>query len=121
MDNVLQIWKVNFPTEVGMGSPVSPTVMNMYLEDLEQRIIATAPEDCKPRIWKRYTDDVIFQVHTVKADKLQQHVNIQDSTGSIVVTREDEENNSMDAKFTRKKDRNVGPPCTGRRSTVTST
>ena len=80
------------------------------MEDLEQKIIATAPVDCQPRNWKRYVDDVICLVHTGKAKKLQQHMNTVDPTGSIIITREDEENNSMpflDAMFTRKEDGSV--------------
>ena len=53
-------------------------------------------------------DDVICLVHTGKAKKLQQHMNTVDPTGSIILTRE--ENNSMpflDAKFTRKEDGSV--------------
>ena len=67
------------------------------------------PVDCQPRNWKRYVDDVICLVHTGKAKKLQQHMNTVDPTGSIIFTREDE-NNSMpflDAKFTRKEDGSV--------------
>ena len=93
-----------------MGSPVSPIVGNLYMEDLEQKIIATAPVDCQPRKWKRYVDDVICLVHTGKANKLQQHVNTVDPTGSTIFTREDKENNTMpflDAKFTRKEDGSV--------------
>ena len=93
-----------------MGSPVSPIVVNLYMEDLEQKIIATAPVDCQRRNWKRYVDDVICLVHTGKAKKLQQHMNTVDPTGNIIFTREDEENNSMpflDAKFTRKEDGSV--------------
>ena len=49
---------------VAMGSPVSPIVVNLYMEDLEQKIMATAPVDCQPRNWKRDVDDVICLVHT---------------------------------------------------------
>ena len=80
------------------------------MEDLEQKIIATAPVDCQPRNWKQYVDVVICLVHTGKAKKLQQHMNTVDPTGSIIFTREDEENNIMpflDAKFTRKEDGSV--------------
>ena len=93
-----------------MGSMVSPVVVNLYMEDLEQKIIATAPVYCQPRNWKRYVDDVICLVHTEKAKKLQQHMNTVDPTGSIISKREYEENNSMpflDAKFTRKDDGSV--------------
>ena len=94
---------------VAMGSLVSPIVVNLYMEDLEQKIIATAPVDCQPRNWKRYADDVICLVHTGKAKKLQ-HMNTVDPTGCIILMREDEENNSMpflDAKFTKKEDGSV--------------
>ena len=65
---------------------------------------------CQPKNWKRYVNDVICLVHTGKAKKLQQHMNTVDPTGSIIFTRDDEENNSMpflDAKFTRKDDGSV--------------
>ena len=75
---------------VAMGSHVSPIVVNLYMADLEQRIIATAPEDCQPRSCKRYVDDVICLVHSGKADKMQQRMNSVDPTSSIVFTREDE-------------------------------
>ena len=95
---------------VVMGSPVSPIVVNLCMEDLEQKIIATAPADCQPRNWKRYVDEIICLVHTGKAKTLQQHMNTVDPTGSIIFTREDEENNSvplLDAKVTRKEDGSV--------------
>ncbi|KAI0225879.1 Xanthine dehydrogenase/oxidase [Lamellibrachia satsuma] len=95
---------------VAMGSPVSPIVVNLYMEDLELKIIATAPVDCQLRNRKRYVDVEICLVHAGKAKKLQQHMNTVDPTGSIIFTREDEENNSMpflDAKFTRKEDGSV--------------
>ena len=48
--------------------------------------------------------DVICLVHIGKADKLQQHMNKIDLTGSIVFTLEDEKSMPfLDAKFMRKK------------------
>ena len=38
-----------------MGSPVSPIVCNLYMEDYEERALATAPHPL--RIWKRYAGD----------------------------------------------------------------
>ena len=37
-----------------MGSPVSPIVCNIYMEDFEQRALAEANDP--PRWWKRYVD-----------------------------------------------------------------
>ena len=42
-----------------MGSPLSPVAVNLFMEWLEEEAIKTAPEDCKPRMWKRYVDDVL--------------------------------------------------------------
>ena len=42
-----------------MGSPVSLLVADMYMEFLEQKAITTSPEEYKPRLWKRYIDDIL--------------------------------------------------------------
>jgi len=44
-----------------MGSPVFPLVANIFMEYLEQKLLDTAPMELKPRLWKRYVDD-IFEV-----------------------------------------------------------
>ncbi|XP_072032868.1 uncharacterized protein [Amphiura filiformis] len=49
-----------------MGSPVSPVVANLYMEFLEQKAIASAPLTCKPRLWKRYVDDILEIVQKIK-------------------------------------------------------
>ena len=73
-----------------MGSPVSPTVANLYMEWFEQRAIATAPPDWKPRIWKRYVDDVFEVVKKGAAQPLTDHLNQVDHTGNIKFTFEEE-------------------------------
>lgn len=75
-----------------------------------QKTIAAASDDCKPRNWKQYVDDVVSKVQTDTAEELQQHTTNVDHTGSRRFTSEDEENNSMSflvARFIRNDDVSV--------------
>ena len=56
------------------------------MEFLEQQAIATAPIQCKPRLWKRYVDDVLDG----EVDNLMEHLNQVDQTGNIKFTHEQE-------------------------------
>jgi len=51
------IYQQRFGTAV--GSPVSPIIANLFMGWLEQRAIATAPVNCRPRLWKRFVDDTL--------------------------------------------------------------
>ena len=87
------IYQQQFGT--AMGSPVSPIVANLFMEDLEQRAIATAPECCKPRLWKRYVDDTLEVIKKGEEENLTNHLNSIDSTGSIKFTYEMEDKGSI--------------------------
>ena len=50
-----------------MGSPISPVVANLFIEDFEARALSSSPNP--PRIWLMYLDDT-FVVH--KAEHNQQ-------------------------------------------------
>ena len=39
-----------------MGSPVSPIAATIFMEALEQKVIATTPMDCRPKLWLRYVE-----------------------------------------------------------------
>jgi len=47
-----QIYRQKFGT--AMDSPVFPLAANMFMEHLERKLLDTAPEDLKPKLWKRY-------------------------------------------------------------------
>jgi len=88
-----QIYRQKFGT--AMGSPVSPLVANSFMESLEQKLIATAPEDLKPKLWKRYVDDILEVVKRGSVDKLTEFLNTLDESGSIKFTYEVEQDGKL--------------------------
>jgi len=83
-----QIYRQKFGT--AMGSPVFPLVANLYMEHLEQKLLATAPMELKPRLWKRYVDDILEVVNKTSVDELIEFLNNMDNSGSIKFTHEKE-------------------------------
>ena len=81
--------------DAAMGSPVSPVVANLNMEFLDQHVIATAPISCRPRLWKRYVDDILEVVNKDQVDNLTDHLNQTDPTDIIKFTYEKESNNSI--------------------------
>ena len=74
-----------------MGSPVSPIAANIFMEALEQKAIAAAPMDCRPKLWLRYyVDDVLEIVRKDSVQKLTDHINTIDKSESIKFTYEEE-------------------------------
>ena len=62
----------------------------MYMEVLEQTAIATVPLECRPKLWKRYIDDILEIINEDAVEGLTQHLNRVDETGSIKLTYESE-------------------------------
>ena len=80
------------------------------MEFLEQQAITTAPITCRPRLWKRYVDDILEIVNKDQVDNLTDHLNQTDPTDSIKFTYEKESNNSipfLDTLIVRKPDGSV--------------
>jgi hypothetical protein len=94
----------------GMGSPVSPIAANIFMEALEQRAIATAPFDCRPKLWLRCVDDILEVVNKNCIQQLTDHINQTDKSGSIKFTYEQESERSLpflDTLIVRKEDGSV--------------
>ena len=56
-----------------MGSPVSVTIANLVMEDVEERALATA--DVQPWFWKRYVDDTCTALPASRVQEFLEHLN----------------------------------------------
>ena len=95
---------------MAMGSPLSPIGCNIFMEWLEQQAITTAPISCRPRLWRRYVDDVLEIIRKGEVDNLTDHLNQTDPSGSIRFTYEQEQNGCipfLDTLIMRKPDGSV--------------
>ena len=65
------------------GQPSIPHPSYVFMDWLEQQGIATAPIDCKPKLWKRYVDDILEVIKKGKMEALTSQLNGMDKTNSI--------------------------------------
>ena len=56
-----------------MGSPISPIVANLFMEDLETKALATSPHP--PSLWKRFVDDTFTIIKKSHKNALLEHIN----------------------------------------------
>ncbi|XP_072025291.1 uncharacterized protein [Amphiura filiformis] len=90
-----------------MGSPVSAIVANLYMEWLEEQAITSAPLDCKPKLWRRYVDDILEIIKKNSTEKLTDHLNSVDPSGNIKFAYEEEVEGKipfLDTLIVRKQD-----------------
>ena len=80
---------------MGEPIPVSPLIANFYMEDLERKAISRAPADIRPRLWKRYVDDVLAVLPKNAISRFKEHLNAIDHTGSIKFTHEEMSDNHI--------------------------
>ena len=66
-----------------MGSPVSPFVANIFMEDFEDTVLRTAQNP--PGIWKRFVDDTSVVLYTEHKESFLQHINNIDSAIKLTV------------------------------------
>ena len=56
-----------------MGSPISPIVANLYMENFETRAISTSPHPLL--IWKRFVDDTCVVIKAAHKQEFLEHIN----------------------------------------------
>ena len=86
---------------LAMGSPVSPSVANMFMDDLERNALVTMKD--RPRLWLRYVDDVLSIVKRNSLEGMLVHLNAQND--AITFTKEDENEGKLpflDGEIARK-------------------
>ena len=59
-----------------MGSPISPIVANLYMEDFETKAISSAVHP--PSIWKRFVDDTFVVIESSRKEEFLDHINNMD-------------------------------------------
>ena len=69
-----------------MGSPISPIIANLFMEDLETRALNTSQHP--PSLWKRYVDDTLTIIKKEHKDTFLDHINSIDP--NIRFTSEDQ-------------------------------
>jgi hypothetical protein len=79
---------------VAMGSPLGPTLANIFLGYKETEWLDNCPLEFKPLYYRRYVDDIFLLFDSNDAIvKFQEYMNLQH--GSIHFTSEIEENNAI--------------------------
>ena len=56
-----------------MGSPLSPIIANIYMEEFETRALSTSPNP--PTLWKRFVDDTFVVIQTAHKEEFFHHIN----------------------------------------------
>ena len=106
-----------------MGSPVSAVVANLYMEFFKELALESAP--ARPRLWKRYMDDMCCIVKKGTAEELLHHLNSVRPTIKFTVELEKALKMALFPSLTPtcggRRTAPLASPCTGNRHTLTGT
>ncbi len=69
-----------------MGSPVSPLVANLFMEDFEERALSSFPQP--PRFWGRYVDDTFVIIERDQLTPFTDHINTLHPAIKFTIERE---------------------------------
>ena len=117
------VWQMEWPLSTtggaAIGSPISPKVANLFMEDFEVQAIMTSPSP--PVLWKRYVDETFTIIHKQHKDSFLEHLN--NINPSIKFTSEETRPDGaipfLDILITPKMMAVSGPQCVGNPPTLT--
>ena len=96
---------------VAMGSPVSPVVADIFIDELDKKALEEL--HAPPKIWHRFVDNVISVILSSDEAWLLDHLNEQHPRITFTIERENERKMPfMDVLFKRGEDRRWTEPCT---------
>ncbi|XP_070401572.1 uncharacterized protein [Nothobranchius furzeri] len=78
--------------DCAMGSPVSPIVANLYMEEVERKVLGSF-KGRSPSHWYRYVDDTWVKIKTQEVESFTTHINAVDK--NIKFTRENIKDNCL--------------------------
>ena len=59
---------------VARGSPISPVVANLYMEEFEIKTLNTAPHPHPSSLWRRFEDDTFEVIQSTHKDSFIEHI-----------------------------------------------
>ncbi|XP_019627206.1 PREDICTED: uncharacterized protein LOC109472073 [Branchiostoma belcheri] len=71
---------------MAMGSPLSPVLANLFMEEFERKALHTAPH--RPKFWGRYVDDTGVVNRQEHEQELFDHINTQHDSIKFTIERE---------------------------------